>query len=119
MPRSSLGQFVRGQRLQVLAEGSHAVLAEAAAVLQAGERQVRLVQLDAVHPGVDLDADDGLEILAPDRVVAVHQVAVVLAVGALHPAGVQGVAVDVARGALLEQVGDWLAVRLLTSPPGK
>ncbi|GAA3143595.1 hypothetical protein [Nonomuraea salmonea] len=72
--------------------------------------QLGLVELDAVHTGVDLDPDHGLEVLAPDRVVAVHVEALVLAVGALHPVGVAGLAVDVAGHALLDEVGDRLAV---------
>lgn len=96
--------------LEVGAEPLHAVLAEARAVLERAHRQLGLVELDAVDAGVDLDPDHGLEVLAPDRVVAVHVEALVLAVGALHPVRVARLLVDVADHALLDQVGDRLVV---------
>ena len=116
--RQLAGELVRRQRLQVGAESLHAVFAEAAAVLEGRQRQLRLVELDAVDTGVDLDADDRFQVLAPDRVVAVHRVAEVLAVGALHPVRVAGHAVDVARAGFFEQVGDRLAVAV-DQPAGK
>ena len=99
----------RTQALQVGPEPGHAVAAEAGAVLHRPERQLGLVELDAVDAGVDLDPDDRLEVLPPDRVVAVHVEALVVAVRALHPAGVAQVLVDVAGDALLDQVGHRLA----------
>jgi hypothetical protein len=74
------------------------------------------VELDAVHAGVDLDSDDGLEVLAPDGVVAVHVEAPVVTVRALHPLRVQSHLMDVPRAALLDQVGDRLAVAVAQAP---
>ena len=99
-----------GSALQVGAEALHAVLAEAGAVLERTHRQLGLVELDAVDSGIDLDPDDRLQVLAPDRVVAVHVVALVVAVGALDPVRVTRLLVDVARDALGDDVGDLLAV---------
>ncbi len=104
--------------LQVLAKLLHALLAEAAAVLQRRQRQLRLVELDAVHPGVDLDPDHRLEVFAPDRVVAIHRVAGMLAVRALDPVRVARFPVDVPRDALVDQVGHRLAVAV-DQPAGK
>ena len=98
------------QLLQIGPETLHAVLAEARAVLEGPHRQLGLVELDAVDAGVDLDPDDRLEVLPPHRVVAVHVVALVLAVGALHPVRVTRLLVDVAGDALLDQVGHRLTV---------
>src|SRR5260221_12640005 len=105
-----LRQVLGGEPRQIRLEQLHAVLAEAAAVAGREDGQVSFVKLDARDTRVDLDPDDGLEVLAPDRVVAVHQVGVVLAVGALDPGRVTRRAEDVPRDALLEQVGDLLAV---------
>ncbi len=80
-----LRQVLGGEPRQIRLEQLHAVLAEAAAVAGREDGQVSFVKLDARDTRVDLDPDDGLEVLAPDRVVAVHQVGVVLAVGALDP----------------------------------
>jgi hypothetical protein len=93
-----LRQPLRRKVLEVRAEQLHAVLAEAAAVAGGEDRQVGLVEMDARDTRVDLDPDDRLQVLAPDRVVPVHQVRVVL------------VAVDVPRRALLEDVGDLLPI---------
>jgi hypothetical protein len=78
----------------------------------------RVVRLHAVDTGVDLDADDRFQILAPDRVVAVHRVAEVFPVRAFHPVRVTGHAVDVARAGLFQQVADRLAVAV-DQPAGK
>jgi hypothetical protein len=69
-------------------------------------------QLDTVHARLHLDADDRFHVLPPGRVVAVHHVALMLAVGAFHPAGVAGLAVDVPGAAGLDQVGDLISVRV-------
>src|SRR5512140_3616738 len=107
------GQFARklicGQILQIFAELAHTVFAIAAAILQAGDRQFRLVQLNTIDPGIDLDADDRLEILAPDRVIAIHQVRLVLAIRALDPERMESRTVDVTRTALLREIGYFLS----------
>ena len=92
----------------MLAEAAHAILTEAGTVLHGAERRGGFVELHAVNAGVDLQADDGLQIFAPDRVVAVHVVAVLRAVGRFDPTGMVGAAVEPARGAFLEQIGDGL-----------
>src|SRR5512144_1985907 len=108
--RELLGQLLFRQPLEVRAELLRAVLAEAPAVPGREQGQVGLVELDPGDAGIDLDPDDRLQVLAPHRAVAIHQVGEVLAVGRLHPLGMERVAVDVAGGAFLEEVGDHLAL---------
>ena len=105
-----LAQRLRAQRCEVLAEAPDAVLAEAGAVLHGAKRRRGFVELHAVHTGVDLQANDRLDVVAPDRVVPIHVVAVLRPVGRFDPAGVIGLSVEPARGALLEEIGDLLAV---------
>src|ERR1043165_1658891 len=104
--------FVGRKRRKVRAEATHARVAEAAAVLERRDRDLRLVEVHALDAGVDLDPHDRLEVLAPDRVVAIHHVVPVLRAGDLDPERVARLAVDVALRALLEDVGDLLAVRV-------
>ncbi len=107
------GQVLQVECLQPGAEQLHAVFAEAASVAGGEDGQVGFVKLDARYPGIDLDADDRFQILTPDRVVAVHQVGIVLVFRHLDPRRVAGFAVDVARYAFLQDVGDLLAVAVV------
>src|SRR5262245_31714102 len=104
------GELLGRQLLQIGPEQLHAVLAEAAAVAGREDRQIRLVEVHPGHTGVDLDPDDRLQVPPPDRVVAVHEVRVVIVARHLDPGRMAGVPMNVAGRALLEDVGDLLPV---------
>src|SRR5688572_563829 len=98
------------QILQILPKTFHTFLAETAAILEAGNRQFSFIQLDAIYPGIDLDADDGFQVFAPNRVVAIHHETLMLPVGSFDPAGIARLPIYVARTACLDQVGHFLAL---------
>ena len=106
------------QLLQILSKTFHAFLTEAAAVHKVLDWHFCFIQLDSVHSGVDLDADDSFQILAPGRMVTVHHVTLVLAIRAFHPACMTWSSIDVARNTVLDKVGDLVAIAV-DQPIGK
>src|ERR1044071_4427857 len=89
-------KLIRWQILQILPESFYTLLAETAAILEAGNRKFSLIQLDPIHPGIDLNADDGLQIFTPDWVVAIHHITLMLAVRSFDPTGMAGLPVNIA-----------------------
>src|SRR5664280_2433388 len=91
-------------------KAADAILAEASAVLHGAERRRGLVELYAMHSRIDLQADDGLDVLAPDWIVPIHIVAVLICVGRFDPPRMVGYSVEATRGAFLKKVGYLLSV---------
>src|SRR5438067_310797 len=94
------------QARQVPPDPSHARRTAAPTVLQRRQRDLGLVEVHAVDACVDLQADDGPQVLPPHGVVAVHHVVPVLHPGAFDPQRVARPAVDVPLGTLLQDVPD-------------